>query len=150
MSSKTQNNFPSYGEALSKVLEKTRYSQRELAKEINVNESQVSRWVNGDATPYVKTQRKITSALLFEIKEQGDVYTINPVSHSQSNPDLGNEVRENIIRYLDQKKKGVNKDSRDPVLLALRDQLKSNQAMLEAQMSNIDSMLKIIDTIIKN
>jgi hypothetical protein len=70
--------------------------------------------------------------------------------HAQNmNTELGDRVMEKIIKYIAEAKKGSAESLDDPVLSALKDQLKSHRAMLDAQVKNLDSMLRILDMIQK-
>jgi len=73
LSSISRTIFTSFAAALIYALDIKRYSQRELANLLSMNESQVSRWTNGTVVPYPKTQAKVENALhvKFEKEEKG-------------------------------------------------------------------------------
>jgi transcriptional regulator with XRE-family HTH domain len=53
----------SFASALRRALQHARASQADLARELRVDPSQVSRWVNGKAVPHFDNVRRIEEAL---------------------------------------------------------------------------------------
>ncbi len=96
MSSNYQNIFTTFSQALRYALEKKRFSQRELAEKLDIGDSQISRWLSGEVTPYVRTQKKIASALQVRFDKDSDGYAVIDLADSQ------NHVNEPKVVYADE------------------------------------------------
>jgi transcriptional regulator with XRE-family HTH domain len=78
---------PGFGEALRQALKTAGTSQAELARKLNIDQGQVSRWVNGKAAPHRKTINRIEKLLdvdlstaFNETKPRYELFVSAPIS----------------------------------------------------------------------
>lgn len=124
-----KNIFPTYGEALKYERERRSKKQGGLAKELGINQSELSRWENKDMVPLEHNQEKIKQVLNIIITPVKDGWVVIDAQEGEKENlthtgDRFNEegVRFRLIDTVDDLEQEPSLDDL-PALVRLRDKL---------------------------
>jgi transcriptional regulator with XRE-family HTH domain len=165
MSTQKARIFDSFSEALSFVLESKGLRQNFISEKMGVNDSQVSKWINGKVTPHKSTIEKITKVLNYEFDQDYNGKWSLTLLGEQTNSKVdqkGAEYEkrpnpkqiEESITYLEQAIPYIEKKVTDPELRGiLADQLLelvlSETQLVKQQLENLEHRVLLLRSVLK-
>lgn len=128
MSSSNIKKAASFGDILRIALENEGISQVELARMINKNQSQISRWINNASEPQYKTVKSISHVLQGEIYSDSNkwIYSERINKQVEDDPDTYNIKSDNekdaVIRRLE-----AQVDTLMDIIVKMRNQINGDK-----------------------